>query len=413
MASRIRYMGNKRHLAPIVASLIADLRPARPLLDLFSGMCFVAGAVADSGRQVWVNDVQRYAELAGRCLVGSASNPPDATRLADLTRDFNRNEGRLLKRFAEQLELEQRVLAAPTVSAYSAAYRSWQHAGNSVTLAEEVAEARRSRRGPHRLCTLTFAWGYFGLRQSIALDSMRYAIDLGRRNGTLDPDEALWLRLALIQAASRIATGPGHLSQYLKGETEASLARIIALRHRDVVEQVGVELSLLEPFGSQAWRTGNRVTRGDALQLWPRLKAQGFRNAVVYADPPYTKNEYSRFYHVLETLVRYDYPPSLGSGRYRPDRFHTALCSRTGVLKAFHQLVRGVASTGSHLVLSYPARGLLNVTTGASPEAVLRTHFRDVGVVWRSDARHSTLGARHGHAALEAEELVYLATSPR
>jgi adenine-specific DNA-methyltransferase len=40
----------------------------------------------------------------------------------------------------------------------------------------------------------------------------------------------------------------------------------------------------------------------------------------VYADPPYAPVHYSRFYHALETLVKYDYPAIEHKGRYRIDR---------------------------------------------------------------------------------------------
>ena len=32
---------------------------------------------------------------------------------------------------------------------------------------------------------------------------------------------------------------------------------------------------------------------------------------LIYIDPPYTNAHYSRFYHILETLVDYDYPIAL------------------------------------------------------------------------------------------------------
>ena len=32
------------------------------------------------------------------------------------------------------------------------------------------------------------------------------------------------------------------------------------------------------------------------------------KNKIVYADPPYTRDHYSRFYHVLETISLFDSP---------------------------------------------------------------------------------------------------------
>ena len=65
--TRIRYMGNKQQLAGEVAVFCETLSADRRLVDLFGGMGSVAGAAASSGRSVWVNDIQSYAQLATRC----------------------------------------------------------------------------------------------------------------------------------------------------------------------------------------------------------------------------------------------------------------------------------------------------------------------------------------------------------
>jgi hypothetical protein len=59
MPLNISYMGTKRRLASAVAEVVA-LAPSGPVLDLFSGMCAVASELTPV-RQVWCNDVQRFA----------------------------------------------------------------------------------------------------------------------------------------------------------------------------------------------------------------------------------------------------------------------------------------------------------------------------------------------------------------
>ena len=61
-------------------------------------------------------------------------------------------------------------------------------------------------------------------------------------------------------------------------------------------------------------------------QIWcndiQRICVDGrVRPAVVYADPPYTSDHYSRYCDLYETLILYDYPLSEATGRYRPDGF--------------------------------------------------------------------------------------------
>ena len=38
---------------------------------------------------------------------------------------------------------------------------------------------------------------------------------------------------------------------------------------------------------------------------------------ILYLDPPYTQNQYSVQYHLLETIAKYDYPKIKGKGGLR------------------------------------------------------------------------------------------------
>lgn len=50
-------------------------------------------------------------------------------------------------------------------------------------------------------------------------------------------------------------------------------------------------------------------------------------DSVVYLDAPYKREEYSRYYHALETMVKYDYPSSENKGhicsKSKGERFAT------------------------------------------------------------------------------------------
>jgi adenine-specific DNA-methyltransferase len=133
---------------------------------------------------------------------------------------------------------------------------------------------------------------------------------------------------------------------------------------------------------------------------------------VVYADPPYSRAQYSRYYHVLETLTRYDYPDSIGVGRYRPDRFQTIFSLASGVEEAMEDLASGVASLGACLVLSYPSNGLL-YEIGGDVETCLSESFKSVRLVYSAATNHSTMGAGPGRAHTEVDEMIFVATRPR
>src|SRR5690606_18929617 len=129
---------------------------------------------------------------------------------------------------------------------------------------------------------------------------------------------------------------------------------------RSVLDTFLRELDALEPVGSREWRETNRVFNADALDLMRRMYLFGPRPSIVYADPPYTKDQYSRYYHLWETLVLYDYPKITGKGRYREGRFQTEFAVKSKVVPAMNALAQLASMMHSDLVLSYPKYGLLS-----------------------------------------------------
>lgn len=411
MATRIRYMGNKHEVAPVVAELVKR-RPDRPFLDVFCGLCSVGGAMAHTRRRVIGNDVQTYAAHIARCLLATKETPPstDELRVA-LSRSYFHNQSRLLQRFGASVAEEKRILATGDRWAYRKAYSNWQHAANSLDVATELATIRQTKRSaPYRLATLSFAWGYFGLKQAIAIDSIRYAIDRARAARRLSSSKADWALVALLQAASCASASPGHFAQYLQPSSDEAVVRILRQRRRNIWHQFLHEAKALKPYGTAAWRAHNSVMQADALEIWDDLDRMNCRDWIIYADPPYSKDHYSRYYHVLETLTRYDHPDASGKGRYRPDRFATPFSLKTCVETAMDDLCCAVAERSSMLILSYPSNGLLNAECGVDPGELLRKHFRRVTLRMRLATSHSTLGARHGKARNPVDELLWVAT---
>lgn len=409
--TRIRYMGNKVALAQDVGHLIGQFDRRKPLVDLFAGMCSVAGAVSGSSRQVWVNDAQNYARLVASCLLRSQDLPPNRERVVPiLMPNYRANRKKLNERFEAELAVEKRALGGSD-RLFRNTQERWRHVGNDETLQQEARELRAALKPgqPYRLATITFAWGYFGLRQSIEIDSVRAAVDRALDVGELTKDEASWCRLALLQTCSRVASGPGHFAQFLSGASPASIDRIRAARRRAIWDGVLEDLDCLTPYGTKKWRRQNRVLTCDALEIWPTLDAEALPPAVFYADPPYSKEQYSRFYHVLETLELYDYPEASGVGRYRPDRLNTPLAQKSGVLRATRTICSEVASRGGVLLLSYPSSGLLTEDLEIDVSALLGEYFQKVELPVARSSKHSTLGARHGSASRDVTEFIWLA----
>jgi adenine-specific DNA-methyltransferase len=243
------------------------------------------------------------------------------------------------------------------------------------------------------------------------LDSLRYAIDYCFTRKLIRRDQAqIWLA-TLLQTASKVTSTPGHFAQYLQPKDVKSWKYIRSQRRRSIWEEFISSLQQLSPYGSPKWRSINRTFRQDALALPRELRNGGPRPAVIYADPPYSEDQYSRYYHVLETLVLYDYPAVSRKGRYRDDRFMTEFSRPNAVGRAFVNLAEGSSKLGANLLISYPRNGLLH-KKGGNLVSVLYDHYDRVDVIELSH-RHSTLGGRHGTRSSEVDELLFFAKEPK
>ena len=80
---------------------------------------------------------------------------------------------------------------------------------------------------------------------------------------------------------------------------------------------------------------------------------------VVYLDPPYSQGHYSRFYHLIETLVKYDYPEISHNGRYRTDRHQSPFAHKEQAKKAVGAVCETARQAGTILVISYSKGGII------------------------------------------------------
>ncbi len=392
----IRYMGTKRPIAPRVRRLVEDIEPKGRVVDLFCGMGSVASCLAPS-YPVVANDALTFTGALARARF---TNQP-RTRLAEALERLRP----IYRAHAEELIRDRRRRLREETSAIDGGWQSLReymesapHVGNSRHMTKMAREARASRgAGRYSLATLYFSGGYFSTRQSIALDAIRRAIDAGPR---ADRD---WLLSAWLSAAATVINAPGHTAQFLKPRDANSYERVSRAWRRDVWEIFKDRLAEIAPIGTVAWRSRNEVRTSDAVRL---LRSDLRRVGLVYADPPYTKDHYSRYYHVYETLYLYDFPASSGVGRYRDDRFYTSFSVATRVKEAFTKLLCALKRYRVPLILSYPNDGLL-VKTGTDIMALLDEHFRSVTVETFA-AQHSTMGASKGPQRKRATENLYV-----
>ncbi|HKQ25785.1 MAG TPA: DNA adenine methylase [Burkholderiales bacterium] len=401
----LTYMGTKRQLSPAIAEIVCAAKKGIAL-DLFSGMCAIGSAIAPR-RQVWNNDIQRFAASVAAALFTPSSQPPRPQIVADRLYEYYRHNHEVLStRYRQQIEKERATLNAKQISPVKEYLSTYKDSHLNPQALTELAQLRSNpSQFPYRLFSLLYADTYFGVSQCVEIDSIVYAIQASAKDREFTPSQRLWLILSLGRALQRIATTTGHFAQYLEPKN-ATLSRYLVQRDKPVWDTWLYSIPMEGPIATEDWRKGNLVFNQDSLQLLSNLRRRKIRPSVVYADPPYTKDQYSRYYHVLETLLTYDYPKVSGKGRYRDDRFFTPFSHKRTAVNAFRKMAAQTAALEADIVVSYPANGLLNQLK-VDPQALLKEHFRKVLVCLKTTHFHSTMGASKGTAAESVTEVVY------
>ena len=153
---------------------------------------------------------------------------------------------------------------------------------------------------------------YFENSLAKLIGYIRQSID--DRRGELTSKERAVLLTSLIYSIDSHANTCGHFEAYIKKP----------IPKRDF------KFGLIE-YGSFP---AVEIYRQDSNALASRVEAD-----VAYIDPPYNSRQYSRFYHVYETLVKWDKPALHGEAR-KPDPENMSDYCRNSALVAFTNLIR-------------------------------------------------------------------------
>jgi adenine-specific DNA-methyltransferase len=156
-----------------------------------------------------------------------------------------------------------------------------------------------------------FSGKYFSPSAARAIGLIRDAIE--ENSYQFNSRERAIAIASLIYSADRIANTVGHYEAYRKG----------------VLDFKDLEYRLIE--ASRDLKA--EIYRSDSNALARKIKSD-----VVYIDPPYNSRQYSRFYHVLETLTKWDQPLLQGVALKPPIENISEYC-KVGAANAFEDLI--------------------------------------------------------------------------
>lgn len=373
----IHYLGSKLRVVNQVVAAIDEVDPGRgAVLDLFAGSGTVARALS-GGRRVYASDIQEYSRTISSALL--APDLPDAaivdafgTRLAE-HHVFRRD---LADAIAPAVEHEEAAIQAalrgdpePICDLLDhGSFLALELDAPTPRVTSVIKPLRESLRRLKRLGLVGsadatalryFGGAYFSYAQAAELDVLSRVID------SFGPMRRDTLLAALLSTASDVVNTVGkQFAQPIRPRSKDGSPKrhLIAKITRDrAVAPCALYLGWLARYTAlSSSNLGHVAIRADYVDALERLKGDV---SIVYADPPYTRDHYSRFYHVLETVALRDNPTiapnpgaiqgKLSRGLYREDRHQSPFCIKSQVQAAFGAMFVGAKSAGASLVLSY------------------------------------------------------------
>lgn len=374
----IHYLGSKLRLAPAIAEALDDADATRgTVLDLFAGSGTTALALAGR-RTVLASDIQEYSRVICSALLSPRLTKGDfVSTFADRLAAGSPIIDTLRDAVEPLIEFEQMaLLAAATGDAEPIcavleegsilALERGLSGATSPELQRRLTEATRrlARAGLAGSAAATtvryFGGAYFSYQQALELDCIAAIASENFPSALKD----LFTAALLSTASDSVNTVGKQFAQPIRPRTKSGGVKrhLLAKIERD--RKVSVQARFLGWLGRYATHSapgaGHIAVRADYREALRKFSGQ---YSVVYADPPYTRDHYSRFYHVLETIARRDNPSiarnpgsaenELSRGMYRDDRHQSPFCIISQAAGAFRELFQLAAQSGANMVVSY------------------------------------------------------------
>ena len=366
----IHYLGSKLRMVDEIVEAVDTVDPGKGRIwDLFAGSGTVSGVFART-RTVTAIDIQEYSRVLCSALVYPIPTTDGQKLKLESAQASSLAYATASIVYHEEESIERALVGHPEMlndfleHCSFARFLSGEFDG-SKALREVLTEtASRLKKvglddSSSSLTTRMFGGVYFSYSQAVQLDALLdvvFAAPLPRRD---------LLLAAVLSTASEIVNTIGkQFAQPVRPRDKQGATKwnLIDKIHRDRSANVQVIFDKWLQRYQAVTRTQrpHRVIRSDYAEA---LSAVEEDTGVVYADPPYTRDHYSRYYHVLETMSLRDSPAvakvrlggvdRISRGVYRVDRHQSPFCIPSKVTEAFSKLFTGVARRGLPLVLSY------------------------------------------------------------
>lgn len=373
----IHYLGSKLRILDKIKSAIDYVdSTGGTMCDLFAGSGTVATYMAQY-RNIVAVDIQEYSKILCEASLKEIQKPVDSEEIINailnhpktklLNECFNglisyENESFINAVEGKPYDLYE-IIEKGSIYAFTETHQNKDFSKNLYFVLDKLQnklDKYNLSSSKEIMITRYFGGIYFSYKQALMMDFIANVIS--EQSGLLKTK----MLAALLSTASEVVNTIGkQFAQPLKvkkkdGKLKLSLLKKIFLdRSFNVIEIYSRWMEYYLNCGYSIDKS--KVICTDYVEALDLLKKSNI--SVIYADPPYTRYHYSRYYHVLETICLHDNPRisttfpggkgGLSRGMYRENRHQSPFCIKSKAEQAFNQLFEKVCALDVPLVLSY------------------------------------------------------------
>ncbi len=165
---------------------------------------------------------------------------------------------------------------------------------------------------------------FYSYTDALKIGSIREYIEQDKNN--LNYKEYAILLASLVYSMDRISNTVGHYDAYIKNK------EIKSTFYFDLITPIKTDKNIC-------------IKKEDANVI-----ASNITSDIVYIDPPYNSRQYSRFYHVLENIIKWDKPKLYGVA-LKPEPENMSEYCRVNAPNVFKDLINKLNS--KYILVSY------------------------------------------------------------
>ena len=169
-----------------------------------------------------------------------------------------------------------------------------------------------------------FGTKFFSYNDSLRIGYIRQKIE---NDKTLKEKDKNILIASLLYSLDKSANTVGHYDAYIKGKPISDTFLF----------------DLIEPYKFENKKI--HISRLDANELAKNISCD-----IVYIDPPYNSRQYSRFYHILENIAKWEKPELFGTA-CKPKAENMSEYCRSSATRTFEELISSLNC--KYIVASY------------------------------------------------------------